>query len=166
MAWTTPITWANNQLVAAADLNAQVRDNMNYLFSGRPTTATQRVAGSTYSITGSSWADIDSSNLSSTLTVSSGRVLLIASGTFYADASARLARLSFTLDGTRVASGGDAILQAFMDTNSKPILWYWLATGISVGSHTFRPQWNTGGAGTISLFSQTGMPVLFTALEV
>jgi len=28
MAWTTPITWIPEQLVSAADLNAQLRDNL------------------------------------------------------------------------------------------------------------------------------------------
>lgn len=31
MAWTTPVTWADGALVAAVDLNAQVRDNLRYL---------------------------------------------------------------------------------------------------------------------------------------
>jgi len=33
MAWTTPITWAVNQVVTAAQMNQQVRDNENWLGS-------------------------------------------------------------------------------------------------------------------------------------
>lgn len=31
MAWTTPRTWSIGQLVNAADLNEQIRDNLNHL---------------------------------------------------------------------------------------------------------------------------------------
>jgi hypothetical protein len=31
MAWTTPRTWAIGQLVSAADLNEQIRDNFSHL---------------------------------------------------------------------------------------------------------------------------------------
>lgn len=52
MAWTTPATWSDGSIVTAADLNAQVRDNLKYLredaatlngaktFSGKLTFAT------------------------------------------------------------------------------------------------------------------------------
>jgi len=33
MAWTTPQTWTTDQVVDAADLNTDIRDNMNYLYS-------------------------------------------------------------------------------------------------------------------------------------
>jgi len=33
MAWTTPASWSADQLVAAADLNLQLRDNMNVLIT-------------------------------------------------------------------------------------------------------------------------------------
>jgi hypothetical protein len=36
MPWTTPTTWTPGQVVGASDLNAQVRDNQLFLFSGRP----------------------------------------------------------------------------------------------------------------------------------
>lgn len=33
MAWTTPATWVDGAAVDAADLNEQVRDNLEYLKS-------------------------------------------------------------------------------------------------------------------------------------
>jgi hypothetical protein len=50
MAWTTPVTWATNQLVAAGDLNAQIRDNENYLLTPGYG-AVNRQGASDYSLT-------------------------------------------------------------------------------------------------------------------
>lgn len=35
MAWTSPKTWSTSELVTAALLNTQLRDNLNYLFAGK-----------------------------------------------------------------------------------------------------------------------------------
>ncbi len=35
MAYTTPVTWVDNTVPDAADLNEQLRDNLNYIHSGR-----------------------------------------------------------------------------------------------------------------------------------
>lgn len=34
MAWTTPRTWVTSEVVTAAEMNAHVRDNMNFLRTG------------------------------------------------------------------------------------------------------------------------------------
>lgn len=46
MAWTTPKTWATNELVTATAMNEQLRDNMNYLAAAVvPTGSTLPYAG-------------------------------------------------------------------------------------------------------------------------
>lgn len=46
MAWTTPKTWATNELVTATAMNEQLRDNMNYLVGAVvPTGSTLPYAG-------------------------------------------------------------------------------------------------------------------------
>jgi hypothetical protein len=44
MAWTPPRTWTTSQLVTAADLNTDLRDNLNYLYD-RANTDTAAVTG-------------------------------------------------------------------------------------------------------------------------
>ena len=39
MAWATPITWTTNQVVTSAQLNAQIRDNLNETAPAKATTA-------------------------------------------------------------------------------------------------------------------------------
>ncbi|MDA1330693.1 MAG: hypothetical protein O3B43_06485 [Chloroflexi bacterium] len=35
MAWTTPRTWTTSELVTASIMNTHIRDNLNYLYSGK-----------------------------------------------------------------------------------------------------------------------------------
>ena len=39
MAWTAPQTWTTGQIVTAADLNTDIKDNMNTTMAGVVTTA-------------------------------------------------------------------------------------------------------------------------------
>lgn len=62
MTWTTPVTWATNQLVTAANMNEQVRDNLNYLLA-KPTVKILGDTGANYSTSSTSFVDVDVTNL-------------------------------------------------------------------------------------------------------
>lgn len=52
MPWNTPITWSPGQVVAASDLNGQIRDDLNYLLAARPNAYVVRSGTSDYTTTG------------------------------------------------------------------------------------------------------------------
>ena len=45
MAWKNPQTWVAGNLVTANDLNTHLRDNLNYLHTGRPLAFKECVSG-------------------------------------------------------------------------------------------------------------------------
>jgi len=165
MGWTTPRTWATGELVTAVLLNEQMRDNESYVHSGKPLVKVVRNSGSTYSTTSGTFADIDTSNLTATLSVTTGRVLLSFVGCFYASASSKMLGLDFTVDGTRIG-GSNGITQENLDTNARSISLLLPYSGLSVGSHTFRVQWNVAAGGTAFLFASSTAPAWFSAWEL
>ncbi len=52
MAWTTPITWSTGQIVTAAQMNEQIKNNEDYLYGTLPYTisqaSTSKVIGTEY----------------------------------------------------------------------------------------------------------------------
>lgn len=57
MAWTAPVTWAADQLVTAADMNAQIRDNLLVLKTAIDADGKIVAISSTY------FASLDGANL-------------------------------------------------------------------------------------------------------
>lgn len=159
MAWSTPSTWVTGNVLGAADLNEQVRDNMSYVHSGKPAGGGTKSTGGPYSTSSSSLADVDATNLAATISVTTGRVLIIVSGSFYADAAARLVTLVVDVDGTAYYVGKESL-----DTYSRIIAFPMLITGLSTGSHTFKLRWSVG-AGTAYLFSDSGGIARFSVAE-
>lgn len=96
MAWTTPRTWATNELVTAAMLNEQLRDNMNTLYSPNYNSVKVNTSGSTTSATFVSIASLS-------VTTSGRRCLLFFSGNLYRTGAAATdtAYAAFFLDGAQ-----------------------------------------------------------------
>src|SRR5690242_16872399 len=135
MGWTTPATWNPGQVISATDLNTHLRDNLNYLLSGRARQVIKRDNNANYSTTSTSFVDIDATNLSITLNLSGSAVLV----TFTAVADntgGGLPVLDIDVDGTRYGSAGaDGLVQA--GGNKSPVTLSVLITGLSAGNHTF-----------------------------
>lgn len=166
MGWTAPTTWVADQVVGASDLNAQLRDNMGYVHAGKPAGVIVRNNAGVYSTSSGSFANIDGTNLKTTISTTTGRVALFFVGSFYADATARLLSLDCTIDGARwMASYTNGMGKETLDTNSRIITLAMMKTGLSVGSHEFIIQWKVE-SGTAYLFSATGdVPVNFVVAE-
>jgi hypothetical protein len=161
MAWNAPITWVPLQVVGASDMNAQLRDNLNYLFSARPKFRVTRTAGN-YSTSVTSWGDIDSTNLTITLTISSGAAWILMTSAVNTG-SGQSIYFDYTIDGTRQGqtNGLTGAIASQQITLSLP----YIATGLSAGGHMFRPQWKAG-AGTSTLSADTNIPLIFQVIEV
>ncbi len=167
--WTPPATWHIDQLVTHDDLNAQVRDNLEYLLSP----SHERILrdnGSEYSITNvTAFQDIDSANLSIELAVHGGPVLVHLQGVVRVDAGDQVF-FDFAVDGTRVAAAFDWGLTRVIciDAGDRvPLSILILLTGLSAGTYTLRPQWRSDSGSTAYLHAGASAAALvFEAIEL
>lgn len=140
--------WTPNETVTATKLNT-VRDSLNYVFNERALSAVLIDAGSNYTMTSTSWADIDATNLKVTITVRNGRARIVFNAPLVESSGSGNdvdVYFDFTVDGTR--AGGDDGLAKKPFGVSIPIFIEWIAEGLSDGSHEFGVQWKTTGGGT------------------
>jgi len=159
MAWTTPRTWVASEVPTAAIFNTHVRDNLSYVFSGRGGSTVVRDNGATYTSTSGTFADIDGTNLAITANIISGKALILFTGVSIMAAASIQAAFDITVDGTRIgAAGADGLItiQAGTNTHKIPVCLAAIKTGLSSGSHTFKPVWRTL-SGTIVLYSGNGV---------
>lgn len=151
--WTTPRTWITNELVTSTIMNAHVRDNLDYLFA-RPQDVDNVNSAANYSTTSTSFTDVSTSELSLTLTPQTGKVLVGFTGNVYQVATAVRAYFNVAVDGV-AAVADDGLLVLQVSANPALVSFVYLATGLTVASHTFRVQWKTN-AGTIGMYSGAG----------
>jgi hypothetical protein len=165
-AWTPPATWTLNQLVGASDMNTQVRDNLNYLLSGKGAASVVRTGSADYTTTLNTFSDVDNTNLKLTMTINSGRALVIASLTISSDnVAGHDAEIDIACDGTR--AGGTHGLGFPWDSSNpstQTIIGYF--SGLSVGSHVFTLQARNANSGsTTNVFNDT-IPIVMFGVEV
>src|SRR5579871_841217 len=144
MTWTnfptSPQTYFyTGQLIAAADMNTYIRDNMNYLLSGRPIGFLKRSAQ--YTFTNTAWADVDATNLILNVSTASGR-LWVAASIFCASANSGNAYTSFdaVIDSTTRLGDATYGLGTVGGVATIPLTICGSITGLSVGSHSVKLQ--------------------------
>lgn len=149
MAWTSPATWTAGQVVSAADMNTQVRDNMSYLLSGRPIATATRQAQ--YSTTTASFTDVDATNLKVSGSIISGRAMvLISTGLGAANSANHYGAVSVIADSTTYPLTHNTTYGlAFASQNDvqKTVGLLAIFTGLSAGTHDFKLQFKAGVAG-------------------
>lgn len=165
--WTTPITWNVDQLVTNDDLNEQVRDNLEYLLSPNH----QRIVrdnGGDYSITNvTTFQDVDSTNLSISLTTHGGPVLVHWQFVGRTNGTAHEAYYDIALDGVRIGAAHTLGLGNYANLINIPISISALITPLLAGTYVLRPQWRSGASDTISIICDTtSHPVIFEAIEL
>lgn len=157
MAWTTPKTWTDGNVLTAAELNEQVRDNLNFLYA-KPTDDYVINGAANYSTTSTTFVDVDATNLSLTLTSGGGDLLVWFSGTTGVSSGARgYTFLDLDLDGSRVG-GDDGLVfvssygaSLYAEDKWRNIVLLHLLKNVAAGSHTIKLQWMQAG-GTVDLF--------------
>lgn len=150
MAWTQPRTWAN-EIVNASDLATELRSNQVAL-KAPPFQTYEANEVSNYGTISSTYADVDSTNYSFTITTTGGDVLIGFNG------GAKDVYLDVSVDGTLVINNTDGGLVDATAYGSGCCFMH-IITGLSAGSHTFVLQFKTAvfsglvlaGAGTASL---------------
>lgn len=139
MAWSTPKTWGT-EVLTSADMNQYIRDNQNFLKDAvDPLPFENKPRNVTYSTNVGSWANVDATNLSATLTTTGGNVLLGL------QASCRTAGGNEI--NLRVAIDGNNAFYIRVQRNeyNSNASFVGVAYGLTAGSHVFRLQWQTTG---------------------
>lgn len=145
--WTTPTTWVTDELVTAAQLNTQIRDNLEYLKS--PATVVKSFTGAT-TTTSTSYVDIDAT-LAIDLTTSGGDVLVGCTVRYIINSTAgKTIDMRVNVDNTAT---NDYSLGVLFQGDYKTMTGVFLVTGLTAGLHTFRLQWAALAGGTASLAS-------------
>jgi len=163
MAWTAPKTWVS-EVLTSNDMNTYLSDNTQYLYDELTTTVVKQIDTNTsteYSTTSTSVVAIDATDLNITLTLSGEKdVLITFAGTFYAVSGAT------TLISELLASGVSyEIVHTTMDNlERKNASYAFIISGLSAGSHTFRPRWRTSTGNEIRMISTTTKQ--FTVREI
>jgi len=159
--WHGTADWEVGQLVTAADLNAQVRDNVGYLFE-RPLGLVTSNRSSDFVTTSTSFVNVHADDMAVTLDLEGTRVRVTFQGNFRIQTSSpgtgRL-YLDVAVDGIRQA-GDDGICVVHVTTDSyEPLGFSWVITDLAPGTHTFTLQWRTTasvGSPTTNLFAGAG----------
>jgi hypothetical protein len=150
MAWTTQKTMTTADAGSASDWNTYVRDDVTYLHSGRPHFSIFHDHGANYTTSSATFVDIDATNLTATITITGSCVLVGFEAT---KSGVGAAQFDITVDGTRLgAAGADGLSVATGDIGGTvywPVHVFALATGLSVGAHTFRIQWKSASGATL-----------------
>lgn len=137
MPWTTPFTATPGNVISSTQHNTGVRDNLAYLFSGRPANNIHRVG--TYSTTSTAYVAVDTTNVRVTASIASTRWLVMATGRWLGSAAAAILELDLLLDSTTYGSGSMArLLYQNSGTTGGMYTTFCIAhifTGLSVGSH-------------------------------
>jgi hypothetical protein len=150
--WTTPATWAVNQLVTADDLNEQLRDNLEFL-KGPPTGAYKANQGSDYGTSSTSFVNVDATNWAFSLDIAGGAVLMGFQGSVLGNTTSR--RVYFDVDvntlGRLGADDGLVTVHNPNGSDARIVLaaFTYLLTGLPAGTHIFRLQWKVDNGSAI-----------------
>jgi len=168
MPWTTPLSWQPGQVVAASDLNVQIRDNLFYLLAGRVLAQAQHVGLADYTTTSTAFVDADATNLALTLTINSGRALLIAMVLASGTLTNGGAYLSWNVDsGVALGSPYGLLSTALPGVGGQlhALTVIGAFTGLSVGAHLFKLQYRGNGTGGATIYN-TSLPITLLGLEI
>lgn len=124
------------------------------------------------------WADVDGTNLTITMTTGARRVLLSLRGRISCDTAAKLALFNWSVDGTAVKTetggtapllGGNFLLsQVTGSAVSIPFHLSFVTDALTAASHTFRPRWCRSGVGseTWTMYATSSDYLIFSAQEL
>lgn len=147
MAYSAPNTsWVAGDPVLYTDMN-RIEANTEALHNP-PSGSSDFLDVSDYTINSATFANVDGTNFSVTVTITGDTVLV---GMNFTLVSAVVAHFDITVDGTR-KGGDDGLFSCRWSTaNDRGGLFGAIRiTGLSAGEHTFALQWKNAGSGTNS----------------
>ena len=146
MAWTTPKTdWATGELVTAEDMNA-ICENLVAL--KHPVTAVGTTTAR-IDVDLSEFSDVDSTNLTLTITTTGGDVLVHFQGSVDV-ASRENAYFDIEVDGTRQGGDDGVLWCGYYDSSGgnarQSVSLTHIIQNLAAGPHTFKLQMKTAGS--------------------
>lgn len=129
--------------------------------------ATKQVTGTDYTTTSSTFADVDATNLSSTITTGARRVRVTLTGHMNISSAAQAMSFDIAIDGTRQ---GDATNGSWVVRNNSngavTRSFVFVSAALSAASHTIKLQWKVSGGATATLFRNAVVPLDWTVEEI
>lgn len=141
MAWTTPRTWATNELVTAALLNEQLRDNVNHLLE-KANSQLVFGSGTNFTTTSTTLVDVTGFSTSFTKISSNSRLIVVLQGTMVFAGGLPVPAVAINVNGTDYDSGcqqSTGVVIAMLN-------------GIAAGSYTIKMRMKAVGGGN-SIFN-------------
>lgn len=171
MAWKNPQTWVAGNLVTANDLNTHLRDNLNYLHTGRPLEFKECISGPSGKYTTSVYQNfvaVDATNLAVTFALTSPRILVAYSGFMNADSS-NLVEMQIALTGG--ATVNKRIAREFLTGDGRTVTGLVAVSSLPVNadnptSYTATLQWRVSQGYSANLYSQTDIPIWLAVWEL
>lgn len=139
MAWTNPKSWSVNELLTASLLNTHLRDNLLAL-KNPPTSLFSPVTD--YATSSTAYVDIDTTNLSRTITTTGGDVLIGFFAPMNISNSASYYMVRLLRNGVSIG-----IVLRSNTATVHPAAFLLLNTPVAAGTWTYKLQWAVTGNG-------------------
>lgn len=155
--WTNPKTWVVDELVTAATMNAQIRDNLLWLKSP-PSREYTALGDGDWVTSSTAWVDVDGTYLALYMETTGGDLMVHFHGTMILTGADGIAYFDLTLDGFPVA--GDNGIIALQNPDSAlaqritPVSFTRRITNVSPMAHLVRLQWRVN-SGTARIYAGT-----------
>jgi len=158
MAYTAPKTFAANAVLTASELNTYVRDNTIAL-KAPPTDLYNVNEGADYTTASTSFADVDGTDLSLTITTTGGDVMIVFDGTVSHDTTGARVYFDVYYDSSTYLGGDDGMFFEVPNSGGgvteKHVSFMRILQGLSAGSHTFNLRWKVS-AGNVTMYAGAG----------
>lgn len=123
-----------------------------------------RTAGD-YTTTSATFTDVDSTNLSITLTTGARRCMIVVSGSGYHSTTAHWG-LDIDIDGSRQGQTWGLMFGGDVANQNAPRSFTYITNVLTAASHTFKLQWRVD-TGTATLYASAGnTPLVFAVYEL
>lgn len=155
MAWTSPRTWADGEVVNAQMMNEQVRDNLNYLLA--PNVTQIVTAAGTLSTTSTTFASLGTA-FARSVTTNGGYLLVGAQIHISGGVGGRMA-IGFDVDGV-LYTAADHVITPGTTLHPNRLL-----TGLASGAHTVGLKWRVIAGTTTAQSDPSIAPLDFWARE-
>lgn len=154
MVWTTPATWATGETVTAAKMNLHIRDNLNALFTPNYGNG-DYTAGANHTTTSTSFAVVDATNITFSVTSAGGMYWLGFCGQAFGATTGVIPYFDIAVDGTRI---GDVTIGLCRGSQSTTAATFTVIapTVLSAGTRTITLHWRTSSS-TLTLASTNGI---------
>lgn len=150
MAWTTPITFVAGNPLTAAQLNA-IQANLNALKAPPASLFNGLAAYSSVNVSSTSFVELDATNLSPSITMAGGRMLVLFHCNLSPTGSGDDFFINMKLDGGNV--GISSIGFGGITVNTGKTLAYdvsFATAALAAGAHGLRVYGRVGGGNTIA----------------